>query len=70
MNCSPPGSSVHASSPGKNTGVGYHFLLQIFLTQGLNLGLLHCMWIIYCLSHQGSPVTVVREEHIELGLQI
>ena len=30
-------------SPGQNTGVGYHFLLQgIFLTQGLNLGLPHC----------------------------
>ena len=29
--------------PGKNTEVGCHFLLQqIFLTQGLNLGLLHC----------------------------
>ena len=29
--------------PGKNTGVGCHFLLQrIFLTQGSNLGLLHC----------------------------
>ena len=29
-------------SPGKNTGVGCHFLLQgIFSTQGLNLGLLH-----------------------------
>ena len=28
--------------PGKNTGVGCHFLLQgIFLTKGLNLGLLH-----------------------------
>ena len=28
--------------PGKNTGVGYHFLLQgIFLTQGLNPGLPH-----------------------------
>ena len=30
-------------SLGKNTGVGCHFLLQgIFLTQGLNLGLLNC----------------------------
>ena len=30
-------------SPGKNTGVGCHFLLQgSFPTQGLNLGLLHC----------------------------
>ena len=41
--CSPPVSSVHF--PGKNTGVGCHFLLQwIFPTQGLNpclLRLLH-----------------------------
>ena len=30
-------------SPGKNTGVGCHSLLQgIFLTQGSNLGLPHC----------------------------
>ena len=27
----------------------------IFPTQGLNPGLLHCRWILYCLSHQGSP---------------
>ena len=32
-------------SPGKNTGVGCHFLLQgIFLTQGLNLHLLHLLY--------------------------
>ena len=32
------------------------FLLQgIFLTQGSNPGLLHCMLILYCLSRQGSP---------------
>ena len=46
-------------SPGKNTGVGSHFLLQgIFPTQGLKphlLGLLHCRWILYPLSHRGSP---------------
>ena len=42
--------------PSKNTGVGCHSLLQgIFLTQGLNLGLLHCRWILYYLIHQGSP---------------
>ena len=42
--------------PGKNTGVGCHFLLQgIFLTQGSNLGLLPCRQIVYHLSHQGSP---------------
>ena len=33
-----------------------HFLLQgIFLTQGLNSGLLHYRQVLYCLSHQGSP---------------
>ena len=43
-------------SPGKNTGVGCHALLQgIFLTQGLNLGLLHCRQILYYLSHQILP---------------
>ena len=36
---------------------GTHSLLQgIFLTQGLNPGLLHCRQILYCLSHQRSPV--------------
>ena len=45
MNCSLPGSSVHGDSPGKNTEVGCHFLLQgIFLTQGSNPCLL-------CLLH-------------------
>ena len=44
--------------PGKNTGVGCHFLLQgIFPTQGLNTGLLHWRQILYHLSHQGSPVS-------------
>ena len=40
--CSPPGSSAHGIFPGKNTGVGCHFLLQgIFLMQGLNPHHLH-----------------------------
>ena len=35
------------NSSGKNTGVGRHFCLQgIFLTQWLNLSLLHCRWIL------------------------
>ena len=43
-------------SPGKNTGVGCHALLQgIFLIQGLNLDLPHCRQILYHLSHQQSP---------------
>ena len=44
------------SFPGQNTGVGSLSLLQgIFPTQGSNPGLLHCRWIFYQLSHQGSP---------------
>ena len=40
VDCSPPGSSVHGDSPGKNTGLGCHALLQgIFSTQGSNPGL-------------------------------
>ena len=42
MGCTPPASSVHGDSPGKNTGVHCHVLLQgIFLTHGSNLPLLH-----------------------------
>ena len=55
MDCNLPGSSVHGDSPGKNTGVGCHALLQgIFLSQGLNPGLPLCRPILYSLSHQGS----------------
>ena len=44
------------NSPGQNTGVGSLSLLQmIFPTQGSNLGLPHCRWILYQLSHKGSP---------------
>ena len=45
------------SSPDQNTGVGSLSLLQeIFPTQGSNLGLPHCRWILYQLSHKGSPM--------------
>ena len=55
MDYSLPGSSVLGDSPGKNTGVGCHDLLQgIFPTQGLNPGLPHCRQILYHLSHQGN----------------
>ena len=44
MDCSPPGSSVHGDSAGKNTGVGCHALLQeIFPIQGSNPHLLCLM---------------------------
>ena len=53
MDCSPLKLLCPCNSPGKNTRVGSHSLLQgIFLTQGLNLGLLHCGQILYLLSHQ------------------
>ena len=48
-------------SPGKNTGVVSHSLLQgIFLTEGLNPGLLHYRHIIYHLSQQGSPWYIIN----------
>ena len=57
MDCSLPGSSVHVIFPGNSTGVDCLFLLQgIFPTQGLNLCLSHCRQMLYCLSHQGSPL--------------
>ena len=41
----------------KNTGVGSLSLLQGSLpTQELNQGLLHCRWILYQLSYQGSTI--------------
>ena len=59
MNSSPPGSSDHGGSPGKNTGVACHALLQgIILTQELNQDLLYCGQILYQLSHQGNPILI------------
>jgi len=51
--------SLPAEPPGKpkNTRVGSLSLLQwTFPTQELNRGLLHCRWILYQLSYQGSPL--------------
>ena len=50
IDCSPPASSVHKDSPGKNTGVGCHALPGDLP----NPGLPHCRWILYRLSQQGS----------------
>ena len=50
--------TIHSlwNSPGQNTGVGSLSLLhRIFPTQGSNPGLPYCRWILYQLSHQGSP---------------
>ena len=46
----------------RNTGVGSLSLLQwIFPNQELNQGLLHCRWIPYQLSYQGSPRVKVAQ---------
>ena len=62
MNCSPPDVCLW-DFPGKNTGVGHHFLLQgIFLTQGQNLHLLlllHCQAYSLPLNHLGSLHTCI-----------
>ena len=48
--------------------MGWHFLLQgIFLTQGLNLGLLHCRLISYRLNHKGSRLCILEATHSSFG---
>ena len=51
------------NSPGKNTGVGTHPLLQeIFLTQGSNPGLQCFRQILYHQSHQGLLDTIIKRK--------
>ena len=66
--CSPPGSSVLGDSPGYNTGVGCHSLLQgIFPIQGSNPVLLHCKQILFHLSHQGSPYLCINIQYLSFS---
>ena len=52
MDVAPPGSSVHGIFPGKNGGMGCHFLLQeVFPTQGSNPHLLYWQVDSLPLSH-------------------
>ena len=47
-------------SPGKTTGAGSYSLLQgIFLTHESNPHLLRCRQILYCLSYQGSLISIM-----------
>ena len=65
LDCSPPGSSVHEILQAT--------ILQwvpfpspwIFLTQGLNLGLLHCRQILYCLNQ----IQVFKKLNVEPNTQ-
>ena len=71
VDCTLPGSSVHGDSPGKNTGVGCHALLQgIFPTQESNPGLPYCRQILYQLSHKGSPTIKFKIHQIQWQLKM
>ena len=51
-----PGSRIHGILQArilKGVAVPFQGILQ---TQGSNSGLLHCRWILYHLSHQGSQI--------------
>ena len=68
MDCSPPGSSVHGDSPGKNTGVGCHSLLQGSSQQ-------RDWTCIYCLAGRffttGPPgISIKKFPKESLGLKI
>ena len=55
-----PESSVHGISQARILEWNSHSLLKgIVPPQRLNLGLLHCSWILYHLSYQGSPICKV-----------
>ena len=57
--------------PAKNTRVSSHSLLQeIFLTQGLNLGFLHCRQILYCLNHQEILYAYSKCSHGSINLEL
>ena len=58
--CSP--NTLFVVFSGRLSGVHSYSLLQgILLTQGSNMGLLHCRQILYHLSHQGNPVFYKEE---------
>ena len=70
--CDPeePSSSVHGDSPGKNSGVYCHSLLQgIFPIQKSNPGLPHCRWILYCqppVKHMTNLDSTLKSRDIAL----
>ena len=74
MDCSAPGSSVHGDSPGKNTVVGCHALLQgIFLTQRSNqvsciAGRFFTSWATR--ETKKSCLMKVKEESEKVGLKL
>ena len=59
------------NSPDQNIGVRSLSLLQgIFPTQGSDLGLPHCRWILYQLSHQGSQRDAIIAEEMDASMAL
>jgi len=59
----------YTCNSGWNTGVGSLSLLQgIFPTRRLNQGLPHCRWILYQLSHKGSPYLAILRFKFPIGI--
>ena len=69
-----PGSSFHGESPGKNTGVSCHALLQgIFPAQELNLCLLRLLhWQVDSspLLPAGKPIRVASSAYLRLLISL
>ena len=63
--CDPIDCSLYPwNTPGKNTGMSCHSLLQgIYLTQRSNPGLMHCRQILYHPSHWGRPENTGVSSH-------
>ena len=60
MDCSLPGSSVHGDSPGKNTGVSCHDLLQwIEPVSLMSVTLASRFFVTRILYHLRSPVLII-----------
>ena len=62
---------AEAAGKPKSPGVGSLSLLQqIFPTQELDRGLLPWRWILYQLSFQGSPYSVIHQHFQDLAKQV
>ena len=74
MDYSLPGSSVHGipwSRKWQEYWSGFQSFLQgTFLTQELNLGLLHCRQILYHLSHQEAQAALYWSLLKGLGISL
>ena len=72
MDCSPPGSSVHGILQGRTLEwVAISFSRKSSWPRDRTQVCLHCRWILYLLSHQGSPwkswIMIKYEVNFEIG---